>query len=129
MCVLDNIIILESRVMLAPSGEVFVCPGAQLFFRCSTNLRFLEWNVIISRSDSKSQWITPVTELEIHLIIREHVFNITRTSAYDSLPLISTFTVATAVADLNATKIKCTEIKTSDDKNSSVATININSSR
>ena len=70
-----------------------------------------------------------ITELELDLIIRGHVFSITRTSAYDSLPLISTLTVTTAVADLNATKIKCTEIKTSDDKNSSIATINIINSR
>ena len=115
--------------MLTPSGDVSVCPGSQPSFRCSTNLSFIDWNVT-TKSDTRRQLVTSITRLELDLIIREHVFNITRNSVYDSYPLISVLTVSNAVADLNATKIKCTEIGSSlAESSASVATINIINSR
>ena len=124
---------LESQVMLSPSRDVSVCPGSQLSFRCSTNLSFLEWNVTtfqLGKPDSRRQLVTAATELELDLLISRHLFNITRTSAYNSYPLTSTLTVAMVVTNLNATRIKCAEIGNSPTETSaSVATINIINSR
>ena len=62
----DNSKLLEPRVILSPSGAVFVYPGGQLSFRCSTNLRYLEWNITVFQSltgmsDSRRQLITFVS--------------------------------------------------------------------
>ena len=121
---------LESRVILSPSGEVSVCPGGQLSFRCSTSFTFLEWNATIvlqsGRLSSRRQLVTPVSQLDLHLTINGHVFNITRNSAYDASPLISTLTVANAVADLSPTKINCTDIGSSlAETSTSLATISV----
>ena len=119
--------------MLSPSGVVSVCPGGQLSFRCSTNLRFLEWNVTIfqsGRPDSRRQLVTATTQLELDLLISGHHFNITRTSVYESYPLMSMLTIAMAVTNLNATRIKCAEIGNSPTETSvSVAIFNIINSR
>ena len=116
--------------MLSPSGDVTVCPGSQPSFRCSTNLTFIEWNITISKSDTGRRLVTPGTKLELDVIIREHIFNITRSSAEDSYPLISVLTVSNVVADLNLTKIKCTEIGSSlAESSESMAIINIINSR
>ena len=106
-----------------------MCPGGQLSFRCSTNLRFLEWNVTIfqsGRPDSRRQLVSATTELELGILISGHHFNITRASVYDSYPLTSTLTIAMVVTNLNATRIKCAEIGNSPTETSvSVAIVNI----
>ena len=88
--------------MLSPSGEVFVCPGSQLSFTCSTNLRYLEWNVTIFQEH-------PIAEDDfLHLYISEdspltisgYLFSVIRNSADNSYPLISTLTVPSAVQAL-----------------------------
>ena len=117
--------------MLSPSGEVSVCPGGQISFTCSTNLGFLEWNVTVLQSEppnsySRRQLITPGSQLDLHLVINEHIFNITRNSTDNARPLVSTLTVANAVADLSATKINCTDIGSSITITStSLATISV----
>jgi hypothetical protein len=119
-----------SRVMLSPSGEVFVCPGSQLSFRCSTNLRYLEWNVTIFQlltgtSDSRRQLLTYVS-VDSPLTISGYTFSVTRNSADKSYPLISTLTVPSAVNDLHNAKINCTEIgSTLAETNTSIAVINV----
>ena len=119
--------------MLSPSGVVSVCPGGQFSFRCSTNLRFLEWNVTIfqsGRPDSRRQLVTATTELELDLLISGYLFNITKISAYNSKPLTSTLTIAMVAINLNATRIKCAEIGNSPTETSvSMAIINIINSR
>ena len=106
--------ILESRVMLSPSGEVSVCPGSQLSFTCSTNLRYLDWNITIFQpltgaSDSRRQLLTFVSE-DSPLTISGYSFSVTRNSADNYYPPISTLTVPSAVDDLHNAKINCTEI-------------------
>ena len=118
-------VIIES---LTPSGDLSVCPGGHLSFNCSTNLSLIEWNVTISqsgKSDIRRQLaiVTSATKLESYLIISGHMFNITRSSPPDILPLTSTLTVSNTVA---TTKIKCTEIGSSlAETSTSVATISI----
>ena len=54
--------------MLSPSGDVPVCPGGQLSFRCSTNLTYLKWNVTVSQSvkpKNEQQVVTAVSQLDL----------------------------------------------------------------
>ena len=116
--------------MLSPSGEVFACPGSQLSFRCSTSLRYLEWNVTIFQpltgtSDSRRQLLTFVS-VDSPLIISGHTLSVTRNSADNSYPLISTLTVPSTVDGLHNARINCTEIGSSlAEKDTSIAVINV----
>ena len=124
-----NLLILMSQVMLSPSGEVSVCPGNQLSFRCSTNFSILEWDITVfqSRVHRRQQFVTPISPLHSTLtILSRHLFNIARTSDLNANPLISTLTIVNAMVDINATIINCTEIGSSRAESStSKATINI----
>ena len=103
------------------------CPGSQLSFRCSTNFTFLEWNITIfqsGRHNSRRQLVTPVSQLDLHLTINGHIFNITRNSVYNAHPLISTLTVTNVITDLNNTRVNCTDIGSSlAETSTSVATL------
>ena len=124
-------VIIESQVMLSPSGDIAVCPGSQLSFRCSTNLTFLEWNVTVSLSgkpESRQKLVTPSSPLHLQLTISGQLLNITRniTSNHNSSLLVSMLTITKPVADLSATLIACTEIGSSRAESStSMATINV----
>ena len=119
-----------SQVMLLPSGEVSVCPGNQLSFRCSTNFSLLEWDITVFQSGvhhNRQQFVTPISPLHSTLTISSrHFFNIARSSDQNANPLISTLTIVNAMADINATIINCTEIGSSRAESStSKATMNI----
>ena len=104
--------IIESRMMLTPSGEVSVCPGAQFSFSCSTNLTFLQWNVTVFQSETAHSGILLVVSTSYFnypLVVNGHSFGVTRVSASGTLPIISTLTVINATIDLNGTNIYCTE--------------------
>ena len=115
--------------MLTPSGEVSVCPGGQLSFRCSTNLSFLEWNVTVVQSGiflSEKLIVTSISLFDLPFIVTPHSFNVIRNSADGSYPLIATLTVDNVVAGLNGTRVNCTEIGSSlAETSTSVATIHI----
>ena len=92
-----SIIIIESHVILLPSGDISVCPGCELYFRCSTNLTYLEWNVTVFQlrtgtSESRRLLITSVL-IDSSLTISGYPFSVTRDSPNNSYPLTSTLTV------------------------------------
>ena len=104
------IIILESRVMLSPSGDVFACPGSCFFFRCSTNLDILEWNITVGMFPSRRQLVTDISRFDLPLMINSHSFNVMRDSSDRSKPIISTLTTSAITSDLNGTMIICTDV-------------------
>ena len=121
--------------MLSPSGEVFVCPGSQFSFRCSTNSSFLEWNITAYQSNVSHRYIVTsmaISQSNVQLTIHGHLFSITRISATGSLPIVSVMTVANVLDNymmsVNGTRIRCTgrEVDSSVSENStSVAIIHI----
>ena len=114
---------------LSPSG-VCVLEVNYPAFRCSTNLRYLEWNVTVFQSltgmsDSRRQLITSVS-VDSPLALSGYSFSVTRNSADNSYPLISTLTIASAVDELSNARINCTEIGNSlAETNTSIAIINV----
>ena len=99
--------------MLIPSGDVSVCPGAQLSFSCSTNLTYLEWNVTVFQSGtphSRTLLVVSTSYFTFPLVVNGHSFGVTRDSASGTLPIISTLTVINATIDLNGTNVYCTEM-------------------
>ena len=123
-------IIIESQLMLSPSGEISVCPGSQPSFRCSTNLSLLEWNVTLLQSGmthSRTLFVVSTSYFNSPLVVNGHSFRVMRDSVSASLPIISTLTVLNATVDLNGTNIYCTEEGSSPAgvSNTLVASINI----
>ena len=104
------IIILESRVMLSPSGDVSACPGSRFSFRCSTNLDILEWNITVGMFPSRRQLVTDISRFDLPLMINSHSFNVTRDSSDRSKLIISTLTTSAITSDLNGTMIICTDV-------------------
>ena len=114
--------IVESNVVLSPSGEVSVCPGNQLSFSCSTNLGYLEWNVTMYQSGapySRKQRVYPTSSFAHSLMVNGYSFRVTRDSVDGSRPINSTLTV-NATTDLNGTDIYC-----SSEQRSSPAAVTI----
>ena len=98
--------------MLTPAGELSVCPGTQLSFRCNTNLTYLEWNVTVFQlgtPHSRTLLVFSTSFFTFPLFVNGHSFRVTRDSASGALPIISTLTVEDATVDLNGTTIHCTE--------------------
>ena len=116
--------IVESNVVLSPSGEVSVCPGNQLSFSCSTNLGYLEWNVIMYQSGapySRKQRVYPTSSFAHSLMVNGYSFRVTRDSVDGSRRINSTLTV-NATTDLNGTDIYC---YSSSEQGSSLAAVTI----
>jgi hypothetical protein len=80
----------------------------------SNSLGLLRWNVTLLHIDTAGQTTTRLVTLvspqsDLPLQISNIYFNITRDSNFDTLPLVSTLTVANVTADLNGTIIDCSE--------------------
>ena len=125
----EHLCSIDSAVVLSPSGDVSVCPGGQISFRCSTNLRFLEWNITAYQSGmlgSRRHILTSISQSHVQLTINGDSFSITRISADGSYPIVSTVTADNVLAV--TIKIRCTghEVESSLPENStSVATVNV----
>ena len=115
----------ESEVMLSPSGEVLVCPGEQLAFVCSTNKLFIEWNITIFQSGqsiSQARLVSSVSPIET-LVVNMKAFHIIRN---EFTPLTYTLIVANITADLNGTRVNCTDVGDSfADTSTSLAVLKI----
>ena len=108
------VIFAESRLTLSPRGVMWVCRGAQLNVTCSTDRKFLNWNVTIppSASDSgeavnRSRLLSPNSKVDGPLVVEMKAFNISITSTVDPFSSILSYTNVTA--DLNGTVINCSD--------------------
>jgi hypothetical protein len=103
-------------VILSPSGEVSVCPGEDaLFFMCTTNRSFIDWNVTLILESgeriSRTRLISSNIQVSVSpLVVKGTSFNIT---AQAGSLLTSTLTAPEPVSDLNGTEVSCTAIEDS----------------
>ena len=110
---------------------MWVCPGAQLAVTCSTDRRFLNWNITIppSASDSgeavnRSRLLSSTSQTIGQLMVGMKQFNISITSTVDPFSSILSYTNATA--DLNGTVINCSDKDNStEESNSSMVIVHI----
>ena len=92
-------------------SEVCLCPGYDLTLTCSTNETFLRWH-ITNGLKFKSRLVSlqgVAGELE-PLMLSSTVFNISKVSENEVLPLISTIMVYSVSTGLNGTSVNCSEI-------------------
>lgn len=111
--------------ILEPSGIITLCPGGRMDFYCTTNNTVHHWSIKISSSTGTDQRATDISDIGPgrNLTISKKIFQVTRNSTYQSLPLITTLTAVNLTADLNGTKVQCTDV--SRDNSTNTATLHI----
>ena len=103
-------------MVLSPSEEAVACDGEQLELICTTNAHFLGWMSSISldqgttRSYSRYIFAMDETEQESSFgAIDSILFNASRVSRKDELPLMSRLVIYPVSNGLNGTKVNCTD--------------------
>lgn len=118
-------------IVLSPGGEIDtvtapVCSGGELELLCITGRSFLQWSYILPMSGVQRNIyivdsVTPT--LVPHLqTVNSSIFNISRTTPYDTLPLMSRLLISPVNDSLNGTVIICQEVGT-DNSSSTIITI------
>ena len=100
--------------VFAPLEEVYACPGEQVALTCQTNnYSLLEWQIVVpehQRIEHRYISASLVAGYLTKLQINSTVFNFSRTSEYETAPLVSTLLISYIAADLNQTLVYCSEL-------------------
>ena len=102
----------DTPVILSPSGVAPVCSGGQLELTCSTAGGFQEWDFHISenmRAITYGRLVNNQAGLIIMPIQTESIiFNISRVSLPERLPLVTKLSIITERSIANGTEATCT---------------------
>ena len=110
-----------------------VCPDSDLVFTCSTERRFIEWNVTVIDSAgmriSRTRILSDTTQSRAlsPLIVIGKQFNLTIRTLVD-MPhtLSSELLIFNTSSDLNGTEIRCTDYgNTQEDSSTSLSTLTV----
>ena len=111
-------------VTVSPSGIAAVCSGGQLELICTTSITglFLQWSFSLIRgSDMTPTYFTrtiipsvSTNEAMSYLIVNSVIFNFSRLSAQNSLPLMSQLLIGQADRQLNGTEVNCADLDSSE---------------
>ena len=105
--------ILTVANLSSPFEVVYVCPSEQFAVTCRTNYTLLKWHIVVphyQRSEQRYISSSLVVSYLAKLQINSSVLNISRSSAYEALPLVTTLLISYVNADLNQTLIYCSEV-------------------
>ena len=114
--------------MISPPGLAPVCDGDQLELTCTTTGSHLEWrfkairrNATTATEFSRIMLATgSASDAMTQLVINSIVFSFSRTSAEDSLPVMSRLLITSVSISLNGTVINCEDLGTSEVSSSTV---------
>ena len=119
----------SGAVTLSPPGVAPVCSGGQLELTCTTTGEFLRWrfrafrgNETISTEFTRTIASTVSAETISDLTVNSTVFNFSRTSARDSLPVISRLVIDPVSSGLNGTVINCVDLDTAESSATTIIT-------
>ena len=106
-----------STPIISPSGRAPACRGGQLELMCTVTGNFLEWRFTVVRGNETnatefSRIIIPSGAAMSYLIINSTTFTFSRTSAENSLSLMSRLLISPVSSGLNRTEMKCVEVET-----------------
>ena len=121
--------LLITGLLLFPSGETVVCDGEQLELTCTTNSRILGWSssplmneqgqpqtfMRHIASEGLSQQVSTTT-------VNSTIFNVSRVSSLDDLPLVSRLVINPVSNGLNGTEVNCTE-RAMNNENTATASV------
>ena len=112
-------------VTVSPSGVVApVCYGGQLALTCTTSVTgmFLQWSFSLIRGNDTTPTLFTRTiipsvstnEAMSYLILNSAMFNFSRISAQNILPLMSRLLIGPADGRLNGTEVNCEDLDSSE---------------
>ena len=109
-------------VIISPPGVAPVCDGDQLELTCTTTGRQLEWRFSVIRGNETTatefsriiQATGSASDAMTQLVVNSIVFSFSRTSAEDSLPVMSRLLITSVSRSLNGTVINCEDLDTSE---------------
>ena len=114
-------------VTLSPPRVAPVCSGGQLELMCTTTGGFLQWRFSVTRgindllSLRRSIQATLTDEESMtQLLVNSTMFNFSRTSAQDSLPVMSKLVISPVNGSLNGTVVNCIDLDTSNSSSTTV---------
>ena len=101
-----------STITLSPSGVAPVCSGDQLELTCTTTEELLQWRFSVIRGNETSatefsRTVHSTGGYLSHLEVNSIMFNFSRTTSYDSVPVVSTLLIGPVSNSLNGTVINC----------------------
>ena len=107
-----------------------VCEGEQVELMCTTNMRILEWVSTPLITNEQRQVRTfmrfiaseGVSQQMSTMIVNSTMFNVSRVSSRDELPLVSKLVINPVSNGLNGTEVNCTE-RDMNNENTAVASV------
>ena len=107
---------------LSPPGMAPVCSGGQLELTCTTTGGFLAWtfNVFRGNESTVTNILRNILSTDSaggamsELIVNSTMFNFSRTSAQDRLPVMSRLLISPVSDGLQGTVINCVDVETSE---------------
>ena len=113
---------------LSPPGVAPVCSGDQLELMCTTTGRLLCWRIInVTRGLNYTYTLTRTIQATVldedamtQLVINSTMFNFSRTSAQDSLPVMSKVVIGPVSSGLNGTVMNCVNLGTSSSSSTTI---------
>ena len=102
-------------VTLSPSGVAPVCSGDQLELMCTITGELLQWRFRVFRGDETSatqltRAVSSTSPATSYLIVNSTVFNFSRISAHNSVPVMSRLVISPVSNGLNGTVMSCVEV-------------------
>ena len=113
-----------------PREAAIICEGEPLELTCSTNVTILGWSSspLMNEQGQVQRFMRFISSIGVsqqvsNMTFNSTLFNVSRVSSQDELPLVSRLVIIPVSKDLNGTKINCTEQRTSNETAST--TINV----
>ena len=106
-------------VTLSPSGVAPVCSGDQLELTCTTTGDPLQWRFRVYRRNEITaieitRTITSTGSAMLNVIVNSTVFNFSRISAPNSMPVTSRLVISPVSNGLNGTVMNCVDVEAGD---------------
>ena len=109
----------SGTAILSPSGVAPVCSGDQLELTCTITGDPLQWRFSVIRGNETSDTeirrsvnsIGPVTS---NLTVNSIVFNFSRISAHNSVPVMSRLMISPVSNSLNGTVMNCVDVESGE---------------
>ena len=99
-------------MILSPSGVAPVCSGGQLELTCTTAGGFQEWDLHISENMTAATYGRLVNNqaglILMPIVTGSIIFNTSRVSLPERLPLVSKLSISTERSTANGTEVTCT---------------------
>jgi hypothetical protein len=130
MCLLIHVVMfchsLTGAVTLSPSGVAPVClSGDQLELTCTITGELLQWRFSVVRGNDTTatkitRTITSISSTRSPLTVNSMVFNFSRISAHDRMPVMSRLVISPVSNSLNGTVMNCEDVDTREESSTTI---------